>query len=198
MADSGNNRLLSIFSEGISRICSQWTAVQLAVINGCGGRFSHRKLELLASDVLSYFTQSKDPIFKDDLAEFLHLNVLDYFNMVLEDGSHVEVAAELLKLHKDLLRGSLESIERLRKKPSACEAVSKSKAMVTETNGVDNDDSSSDDDYDDNNSSDDGTSLIVEKCHDIKENCNAGASDMAVDEEGWSLMSSRRNKGKRH
>jgi hypothetical protein len=50
---------ISQFREGICLILSKWSALQLAVENEWGGRGSGLLAEQLASDILSWFTQSK-------------------------------------------------------------------------------------------------------------------------------------------
>jgi pre-rRNA-processing protein TSR2 len=50
---------ISQFREGIRLILSKWSALQLAVENEWGGRGSHLLAEQLASDIFSWFTQSK-------------------------------------------------------------------------------------------------------------------------------------------
>jgi hypothetical protein len=50
---------LSIFSEGIGLILSQWWALQMAIENEWGGRDSRLKADQIASDIVSWFTHSK-------------------------------------------------------------------------------------------------------------------------------------------
>ena len=62
--EGGENRLLPagalpLFQEGIGLVLSRWSALQLAVENEWGGRDSRRKVELLCSDILTWFTQNK-------------------------------------------------------------------------------------------------------------------------------------------
>lgn len=48
-----------LFSEGISLVLSQWSALQMAIENEWGGRGSRALAEQLGSDIFSWFTQSK-------------------------------------------------------------------------------------------------------------------------------------------
>lgn len=62
--EGGGNCLLPadaspLFQEGIGLVLSRWSALQLAVENEWGGRDSRRKVELLCSDIFTWFTQSK-------------------------------------------------------------------------------------------------------------------------------------------
>ena len=62
--EGGGNRLLPadafpLFQEGIGLVLSRWSALQLAVDNEWGGRDSRRKVELLCSDIFTWFTQNK-------------------------------------------------------------------------------------------------------------------------------------------
>ena len=63
---------ISQFREGIRLILSKWSALQLAVENEWGGRGSGLLAEQLASDILSWFTQSKGgKLGPDSHGEFL-------------------------------------------------------------------------------------------------------------------------------
>ncbi|PIA57530.1 hypothetical protein AQUCO_00600326v1 [Aquilegia coerulea] len=184
---------IPLLTEGISLILSRWTALQMAVQNEWGGRLSHRKAELLASDILSFFTQSKGPLYIDDLEELLFANTSESLNMVVEDGSIEEVAEKLMVMHEELLLGDLQSIEKLRKSSSASEAVSKSKEVVTNMN-----------EGDDGSSADDASDMAVDE---PKSMLDSKSEIMPMDEknqqetveaeDGWSVVSSRRNKSKR-
>ena len=46
-------------TEGVSLILSRWTALQMAVEGGWGGRNSRQKALDLESDIVSFFTVSK-------------------------------------------------------------------------------------------------------------------------------------------
>ncbi|KAF5189260.1 hypothetical protein FRX31_021153, partial [Thalictrum thalictroides] len=78
---------IPLLSEGISLILSRWTALQMAVQNEWGGPLSRRKSELLAYDILSFFTESKGPLYIDDLENLLFANTSESLNLLVEDGS---------------------------------------------------------------------------------------------------------------
>ncbi|URE37381.1 Pre-rRNA-processing protein [Musa troglodytarum] len=82
---------LSVLGEGISLVFSRWTALQMAVENAWGGKDSRSKSEELASTILSWFSQSKGPLYIDDLENMLEENMEALFNTEIEDGSIEEV-----------------------------------------------------------------------------------------------------------
>ncbi|KAF2284229.1 hypothetical protein GH714_019983 [Hevea brasiliensis] len=56
-----------------------------------GGRDSLQKSHRLATDILSWFSQSRGPIYVEDLENLLHESLLLSFNTEIEDGSIEEV-----------------------------------------------------------------------------------------------------------
>ncbi|XP_039137121.1 pre-rRNA-processing protein TSR2-like [Dioscorea cayenensis subsp. rotundata] len=105
------------FGEGISIVLARWTALQMAVQNGWGGRESRQKADKLASAVLSWFSNDKGfvililllMIWKNLLDE----NMVLSFNTEIEDGSVEEVAEQLMIMHEDCLQGNFELIDQL-------------------------------------------------------------------------------------
>ncbi|CAA2978469.1 Hypothetical predicted protein [Olea europaea subsp. europaea] len=77
--------------ERISKLLSQWTALQMAVQNEWGGCDSLEKSEQLAHEVLSWLFQSKELLQVEDLENLLHERLLLSFNTEIEDGSIEEV-----------------------------------------------------------------------------------------------------------
>lgn len=184
-----------VFQEGIGLIMSRWSALQLAVENEWGGRESRRKAELILSDVLSFFTNSREPLYIDDLEELL-AESLQSLNTGAEDGSIEEVAEKLMIMHEDCLDGNYQSIEKM--KASNPPPVT----HVRQVNGEDDDD---DDDDDDNMDEDNGTSMMVDvpksKASSNPANVPINASNStqgAEAEDGWEVVSSKRNKGRRN
>ncbi|XP_045817247.1 pre-rRNA-processing protein TSR2 homolog [Trifolium pratense] len=104
---------MEIFQEGIALVFSRWSALRLAVENEWGGRNSHIKAQQFAADIFSWFTQSRDPLYIDDLETLLEEGALE-FNLGIEDGSVEEVAEELMIMHEECLAGNFGSVERLR------------------------------------------------------------------------------------
>ncbi|KAF5181560.1 pre-rRNA-processing protein TSR2 isoform X1 [Thalictrum thalictroides] len=95
-------------------------------------------------------------------------------------------------MHEELLLNDLKSIEKLRTSSSASEALSKSKEVVTNMN-----------EGDDGSSTDDASDMAVDE---PKSMLDSKSEIMPIEEmqketveaeEGWSVVSSRRNKSKR-
>ncbi|KAK9168770.1 hypothetical protein Syun_000910 [Stephania yunnanensis] len=128
-----NRDCIPLFLEGITLLLSQWTALQMAVENEWGGRDSRNKSQILASDVFTWFTQSKEPLYIDDLERILEECLLLSFNTEAEDGSIEEVAEELMIMHEDFLQGNYEAVDKLRKSSAGPSAVSQSRRLCVES-----------------------------------------------------------------
>ncbi|XP_057434869.1 uncharacterized protein LOC130727683 [Lotus japonicus] len=102
-----------VFSEGIDLVLNRWSALQTAVENEWGGRDSNLKAHQLAADVLSWFTQSKEPLYIDDLEAIFDEGMLS-LNVEVEDGSIEEVAGNLMAMHDECVEGNFRSIDILR------------------------------------------------------------------------------------
>ncbi|XP_035551291.1 pre-rRNA-processing protein TSR2-like [Juglans regia] len=193
---------LPAFREGIYLVLSRWSALRLAVENEWGGRDSHRKADQLALDIISWFTQSREPLYIDDLENILDEAMLS-LNTEAEDGSIEEIAYKLMTMHEECLEGNLQSIERLRE--ASHQDVSDRHVMQ-----VVNDDDDDDDDDDsvggDNANGNDDLSNMILDAPDSQSNLNPAG--IPVDqsrpkvategEDGWVQVSSRRNRGKRN
>nr|XP_025611230.1 uncharacterized protein LOC112703822 isoform X2 [Arachis hypogaea]XP_025673990.1 uncharacterized protein LOC112773145 isoform X2 [Arachis hypogaea] len=81
---------LSLFSEGIGFVLLRWSALRDAVENQWGGPDSRLKADNLATDILSWFTQSREPLYIDDLEDKLYDGMIS-LNVVVEDGSTEEI-----------------------------------------------------------------------------------------------------------
>ncbi|KAI4366315.1 hypothetical protein MLD38_022204 [Melastoma candidum] len=106
--------------------------LQMAVVQERGGRNSDLIAEQLGQDVLSWFTQSKEPLYIDDLEQILE-NGLMSLNTMEEDGSTEEVCnaiatviesfylyasavvveEKLMILHEECLDGNFNSIQKV-------------------------------------------------------------------------------------
>uniref|UniRef100_A0A1D1Y354 Pre-rRNA-processing protein TSR2 n=2 Tax=Anthurium amnicola TaxID=1678845 RepID=A0A1D1Y354_9ARAE len=171
-----------LFVEGVSLVLSRWTALQMAVEDGWGGKDSRDKSQELESAVVSWFTQSNDPLYIDDLESMLDDGMVLSFNAEIEDGSIEEVALQLMIIHEECIQGNYASIERLRKSKHEMHAISQSKRVI---NG--NDDESSDEEVSD---------MMVDEPKPSDLAVDKPKPREVVDEEGWTVISSRRNKGK--
>ncbi|GKV42457.1 hypothetical protein SLEP1_g49858 [Rubroshorea leprosula] len=96
----------SHLQEGIALLLSRWNGLQMAIENQWGGHDSLQKSQQLASDIFSWFTQSKAKLHVEDLENLLHENMLLSFNTEIEDGSIEEIAEQLMVLHEEFLHGN--------------------------------------------------------------------------------------------
>ncbi|XP_047313098.1 pre-rRNA-processing protein TSR2 homolog [Impatiens glandulifera] len=88
--------------DGITTLLSRWNGLQMAIQNEWGGRDSVQKSHQLASDILSWFLQSKETVLcLEDLESMLHESLLLTFNTEIEDGSIEQVAEQLMLLHEE-------------------------------------------------------------------------------------------------
>ncbi|OAY27954.1 pre-rRNA-processing protein TSR2 homolog [Manihot esculenta] len=94
---------VSHLREGIALLFSRWNGLQMAIQNEWGGHDSLQKSHQLATDVLSWFAQSRGPLYVEDLENLLHENLLLSFNTEIEDGSIEEVAEQLIMMHEEYL-----------------------------------------------------------------------------------------------
>ncbi|XP_018452248.1 uncharacterized protein LOC108823520 [Raphanus sativus] len=178
----------AVLNEGIGLILSRWTAMRAAVDNGWGGRDSHQKAERTVSNVLHYFIHLKDPTMGfDGLADILE-NGLHELNTVADDGSLEEVTETLLDLYYECLEGNYQRVETLRVTSSQTSA-----RVVKVSNGNDEDDEESDDENEED------TDMMVDAS---EQSSNRLPEAMPVDEpkadDGWTVVPSRKNKGKRN
>ncbi|XP_020572622.1 pre-rRNA-processing protein TSR2 homolog [Phalaenopsis equestris] len=180
--DSSNGILsreaAQFLEEGIFLVLSRWTALQMAVENEWGGRESRRKSEELASAIFSWFTQSKEPLYIDDLEKLLDENMESSFNTEIDDGSVEEVAEQLMVIHEDLLGGNFASIADLRKAAPATASVSQSRKV-------------------EESSDDEGSDMIVDESPQAESLGDNKTEEIQVDDEGWRVVPPRRNRGKR-
>ncbi|KAK7322467.1 hypothetical protein VNO77_25848 [Canavalia gladiata] len=107
----------NVFIEGIGLVMNRWTALQMAIENEWGGRSSRLKAQQLAADVLSWFTQTKGPLYIDDLETILDEGMLS-LNTEIEDNSIqdvcIYVAETLMVVHEECLQGNYRSVQILR------------------------------------------------------------------------------------
>ncbi|KAA0049359.1 pre-rRNA-processing protein TSR2-like protein isoform X2 [Cucumis melo var. makuwa] len=97
---------VSSLQMAISSVFSRWDGLQMAIENQWGGRDSHQKSLNLVSDVFSWFSYSKPPLYVEDLENLLHETLLLSFNTEIEDGSIEQVAEQLMMIYEENLVGS--------------------------------------------------------------------------------------------
>ncbi|KAK3200537.1 hypothetical protein Dsin_023952 [Dipteronia sinensis] len=178
-----------VFKEGIGLILSRWWALQMAIENEWGGRGSRAIAEQLLSDIFSWFTQSREQLYIDDLESILQEAMLS-LNTMAEDDSIEEVAEKIMLMHEECLECNYQSIVKLRESTSQAGARSHVRLVV-------NDD---DDDDDSTDGDDDDTSSMAVDTPEPKSNGNpanvtaSGSTSRETTEDGWTVVSSRRKR----
>ncbi|XP_074361933.1 uncharacterized protein LOC141702139 [Apium graveolens] len=173
--------------EGINLLLSRWSSLQVAVENEFGGRHSRKRSQQLPIDIFSWFTQSKGPIYIDELEDMLDDFMLS-LNTELDDGSIEEISEKLMIMREECLECNFLSVERLKDAPSV------SVPHIKQDTSCDEDS--------DGSCMEEHTETGV---YSPKSLPNGSESDhMVVDEpvveaeDGWTVVPSRRNKGKRN
>lgn len=107
-----------VFAQGCHKVFSCWTALNLAVENHWGGAESEQKRDDFVQQVINFCISRKE-VFRDEIEDILVDKLDEYFSVVLEDGSDVEVAEILVKLHSNCSKGDFtyakELVENLKK-----------------------------------------------------------------------------------
>ncbi|KAJ8760272.1 hypothetical protein K2173_011684 [Erythroxylum novogranatense] len=187
--------------EAIFLVLSRWSALQLAIQNEWAGPSSNLIADQLVSDIFSWFTCSKEPLYIDDLENILDEGMLS-LNVMIEDGSIEEVAEKLMILHEECLEGNYSGIEELRQTRTGTE-VHQHIRMI----GGDDEEEEEHDDKENVSARDDGSNMMVDAPeHAPEQQSRTTLVNLPVDkpkakeaqsDEGWMVVSSRRNKGKR-
>ncbi|KAK6911445.1 Pre-rRNA-processing protein TSR2 [Dillenia turbinata] len=183
---------IPLFMEGVSLVLNGWTALQMAVVNEWGGRNSHQVANQLPLTIFSWFTQSKEQLFIDDL-ELILEEAMDSLNTTVDDGSIEEVADKLVNMYEECLEGNYESIVKLRNAPQTG-SVSRSQEVFDDD--VDNHDNDNNENGFENNGSEDmmvDTPNSTEMQIEVKR-----PNEMAEEEDGWVKVGPRRNRGRKN
>ncbi|UKK01324.2 rRNA accumulation- protein [Theileria orientalis] len=88
-----------VFCKACEKVFDCWTALNLAVENNWGGDDSLSKKELLVRNVIEFCLKAKE-LYSDEIEDILIVKLDEYFSVNLEDGSEVEIASILVKLHE--------------------------------------------------------------------------------------------------
>ncbi|KMT15148.1 hypothetical protein BVRB_3g062620 isoform B [Beta vulgaris subsp. vulgaris] len=160
------------FQEGISLVFSQWWGLQMAVENG------------------------GEPIYIDDLENLL-VEGMDAFHTDVYDGSIEEVAEHLMIMHEECLGGDYQSIQKLKQvKPVSGTLVRK--------DPNDSDDDDEEDEDDESIENDKASNMMVDLSGSLP-NTNASQTSknsihqqMTEAEDGWTVVPSRKSKGRKH
>ncbi|XP_009590325.1 uncharacterized protein [Nicotiana tomentosiformis] len=183
--------------EGIGLVLGRWTALQMAIENDWGGRGSREKSNQLNLDIFSAFTNSKEKVYMDDIEEILDEFMLS-LNTEVNDGSLEEVAEKLMFMHEECLEGNFNSIKLLRETN-----VGRIPATYVRQGASDDDDSSDDGNENLVNNSSDMAIDSVETQSNLGQGMVVDEPVMKqqpaeVDEDGWTKVATRRNKGRRN
>ncbi|XP_030534812.1 pre-rRNA-processing protein TSR2 homolog [Rhodamnia argentea] len=183
-----------IFREGIALTLSRWSALQMAVDNEWGGPNSRQRADELGHEIFAWFTQSKEPLYFDDLEDLLH-DAMISLNTVAEDGSVEEVAEKLLIMHEECLEGNFTAIEKLR------EASLKRVAPAHIKQVVEGEEEEEDSDSED--MMDDSPYMMVDapKAQPsptaVNKAGDEGRPPQTADSDGWTVVSSRKSRAKK-
>lgn len=118
---------LALFARGTIALFTLWPALRLAVSEEWGGPESADKRTWMISEVVDYFEsclpkanepsmtedQLADLVDQDDLAEMLEGMISDEFEVDLDDGSADEVAGDVVKLWKKVVKGDKAMVDEL-------------------------------------------------------------------------------------
>ncbi|KAJ8899046.1 hypothetical protein K2173_008878 [Erythroxylum novogranatense] len=199
---SGPSKKLTAESEGQLReaiflVLSRWSALQLAIENEWAGTSSNHLANQLASDIFSWFTYSKEPLYIDDLENILDEGMLS-LNVMIEDGSIEEVAEKLMILHEECLEGNYGGIEELRQRQTGTGF----HQHIRQTEGDEEEEEP--DDKENVSAGDDGSNMMVDapeqqsRTPPVNLPVDGPKAKEAQSDDGWMVVSSRRNKGKRN
>ncbi|KAL6987144.1 hypothetical protein U1Q18_012900 [Sarracenia purpurea var. burkii] len=179
--------------EGISLLLSRWTALQMAVESEWGGPDSRLKSKQLVADIFSWLTQSKDPLYIDDLEDFLDEFMLA-LNTEIADGSIEEIAEKLMIMHEECLEGNFQSVQILKETHPPRRVVPHVRQALSDDTGSDVE----------SIGNDDSSEMAIDA---LESRSNINHEEPMVDEpraneaveaeDEWTKVSSRRNKGRK-
>ncbi|GJW62874.1 pre-rRNA-processing protein TSR2 [Tanacetum coccineum] len=179
--------------EGIDLILGRWSALQMAIHNEWGGRDTSQKAQQLATDIYRWLIRPAEALYVDELE-----NLLDDFmlslNTEIDDGSIEEIADNLMIMHEECLEGNFASIERLRQSIPI-------PPLPVHVMGCEDDSdttSSSGDESMEMGDDFDPASNMSEMAISEPPRAPAPAPAPTVDADGWTTVTSRRNRGGRH
>ncbi|XP_051136470.1 uncharacterized protein LOC127255125 isoform X1 [Andrographis paniculata] len=173
--------------DGINLLLSRWTALRMTVENEWGGRDSSQKAQQLGQQLCYLLTQSKEQVYIEDLEDLLEDSILS-LNTVIDDGSIEEVAEKLLVMHEECVQGNFDSIEKLKG--------SSAPSLIYVKQPGNDDEESEDDEVNINRPSD----MEVDVPQSNTEATTSGDSGRQATEvvDGWTVVSSRRNRSRRN
>ncbi|KAF2670430.1 hypothetical protein BT63DRAFT_424373 [Microthyrium microscopicum] len=176
-------QLQAKFDLGISLVLNSWEALTLAVQNQWGGNESADKRAWFAG-ALSEIFQSNPETDSVDLEEILLQVMEDEFEVAVEDGSEVNIAAGILQIKQELQRGNAASVDAL----WAHWKNKKSQVRATRVGPSSDDEDSVDDESDLDDDEDDED----ESMEDVVEKPSRQKIAPEVDEDGFTKVVGRR------
>ncbi|KAJ1771552.1 rRNA accumulation- protein [Coemansia sp. RSA 1843] len=155
------------FIEGVDHVLANWTALELAVQNGWGGRNTLEKRDNMVDEIVEYFdrqVRKKSTAVEPTEVEELLIQVMDEdFSVVLEDQSEKQVALLLCSIFAECKTGNFATVDKMAEEreardTAASNAASRSQAAqgpaAAAGGGAQDDSSGSDDDSDDDDDDD--------------------------------------------
>ncbi|KAI7752684.1 hypothetical protein M8C21_029217 [Ambrosia artemisiifolia] len=165
--------------EGIDLLLGRWSALQMAILNEWGGRDTRPKAQQLSVNVYQWLIKPSEGLYVDELEDLLDDFMLS-LNTEIDDGSIEEIAENLMIMHEECLVGNFASIGRLRQSVPT----SNQQIQVVKGDEDDSDSASSSGDESMENADEDGLDA-------------APVAEPNVDADGWTVVSSRKNRGGR-
>ncbi|KAL3813389.1 hypothetical protein ACJIZ3_014657 [Penstemon smallii] len=194
--------------EGINLVLNRWAALRMAVENQLGGRESLQRSQQLADLLFRRLTQFREEVYMDDLEDMLDEFMLS-LNTEIDDGSIEEIAEKLMFMREECLEGNFNSINKLRETNARSVSYVRQPGTNDEEDSEDDEEDSEDveedseDDDDDlrkNNSSEmEVDASEYQPSLDQKDAMTDEPNSIViVNEDEWTVVSSRRNRGKRN
>ncbi|KAJ2385742.1 rRNA accumulation- protein [Coemansia sp. RSA 2559] len=163
------------FIEGVDHVLSKWTALELAVQNGWGGRNTLEKRENMVDEIVEYFdlqVRKKNTTIEPTEVEELLVQVMEEdFSVMLEDQSEKQVARLLCSIFAECRAGNFATVDKMAEEKEARgngadNAASRSQAAQRQRAAGGNQDASSgsdgDSDSDSNDADDNDGDAIME------------------------------------
>lgn len=102
------------FIEGLRLLMSNWPTLRLAVAEEWGGHESAAKADWLIDALVEHFDERGRRVDVEELEDILVDVMAREFNVVLEDQSERALAAQILGLFQQCVRGETALLEQLR------------------------------------------------------------------------------------
>jgi pre-rRNA-processing protein TSR2 len=173
-----------LFARGVIARLSIWAALRIAVENNWGGAYAHEKRTWIASVLVDTFDQDAAGAPDVQYVEEMLLQIMeDEFETVLEDGSALRVAEDVVRLWREVCAGGVEMVLRLEQQADGV----RGKRVVAQE-GVSDDDAWESDSGDEDSGSEEGEDeapALVDQSRTLPQ----------VDEDGFTIV---RGRGKTH